>query len=765
MLDTSDSASDTSTFPNGHAVCVKNSNLAGVNNRIDSVGEVKQELEASVNASVCSFDEISQLGEDLHDSNSLYLFQDCIEEEDAMMKQDKELVQEKLFENEGTALQQMFKVHSELENLRTSLCQVRDGNGSELSREQKLISENEFLVQVNEILNLRLYRAVSMLEVEEDYSMELEAKIERLEAKLKERNGIINRLSASAVTNRSNKQMVKTEKDTIAKSQPPSSGKETYSELSDMLDTSVTMKSTESKASSQSDKKKDQASEPKRNQPHTRPDQRQGRRGLFQRSNSIGDLDYVGELGFTGPLANVLAGAGLNSDDDCEVSLNVSKKSGRRSYNKRSMSLQDLSCDEDIDTVLPTSSRRKDELGSASLHSALRKSSSNGELSSSLHSSLSKKSKSKRRTSKHRDGDLDAASSHSKKSLWDLSPSWDIDESSHSVASKKSRTKGRSKRSDKDLDTASSHSRSAKKNKSARKKGSSNGLDSVSMHSTSSKSKGKKKGRSSALRKSNSLGNMLAIDDLDSASSDDDSFACSESDEVPKPIARRFAFKRSHSVGDLVSEDSIRHAFDPRGLISSLDANSSDQKKSLDLASPTSTSSSKQKRKSKTKGGKNGFQRSSSHGDLLDGDVDDSMGERLNNSIHSIHSASTKSRRTKPKKAGKQLKFSKPPKRSLSSGDVQSTLEDAAEDSQATDALKYLIDDLWSKRKETPAAGKRIELGENLEALLKPKKLSPNLLTSLSTSTRPLPSLRVSTSGATQQGNSSSHSTKNATWD
>jgi hypothetical protein len=80
------------------------------------------------------------------------------------------------------------------------------------------------------------------------------------------------------------------------------------------------------------------------------------------------------------------------------------------------------------------------------------------------------------------------------------------------------------------------------------------------------------------------------------------------------------------------------------------------------------------------------------------------------------------------------------------------------EDSQATDALKYLIDDLWSKWKETPAAGKRIELGKNFEALLKPKKLSENLLTSLSNSTKPLASLRLSKSGAMQQ-------CKNATWD
>jgi hypothetical protein len=110
MLDTSDSASDTSTVLNGLVVGVKNSNFNGVNNRINSsscVEEEQKELEASKNGSESSFDEISKLGEDLHDSNTLYLFQDCMEEEDAMMKQDKELVQQKFELNESKALEQI----------------------------------------------------------------------------------------------------------------------------------------------------------------------------------------------------------------------------------------------------------------------------------------------------------------------------------------------------------------------------------------------------------------------------------------------------------------------------------------------------------------------------------------------------------------------------------------------------------------------------------------------------------------------------------
>jgi hypothetical protein len=438
MLEKSDSTGDTSTVLKELIVGVKNANIhVVVYNRDDSSGcgggEEKKEREADENGSESSLSEISKLGDDINDMNMVYSSQDYIEEEDTM-RQGKDLVEQKFKENEGKADRQMRKVQADIENLRKSLCEVRHDNGSELSREERLASENEFLAQVNEIMNLRLYRAVSMLEVEEDYSVELEAKIAKLEGKMKERDGVINRLSASAVASRSDKQMAKIKRETLTNIKR--TGRDTYTELSDsdmFLQTSV-MKTNGSKLVS--DKKiKEKTQEPERNPKDSQIKGRQGRRGLFKKSDSLGDLNYVGGLELHGPLAMVLSGGDLE-DHDSEGALNDSKVKGKskRFDDKRSVSLGDLTAaDGDLDDFHPFTPGK--------------------------------------------DG-LDSASSHS------------------TITSKKSKRKRKAKRGDNELDAASSHSTTSKNRKSKRKK---DRLDSASSHSnsTTTKSKGKRKGRRS----------------------------------------------------------------------------------------------------------------------------------------------------------------------------------------------------------------------------------------------------------------------------
>jgi hypothetical protein len=88
-------------------------------------------------------------------------------------------------------------------------------------------------------------------------------------------------------------------------------------------------------------------------------------------------------------------------------------------------------------------------------------------------------------------------------------------------------------------------------------------------------------------------------------------------------------------------------------------------------------------KKTKMKSKRSDFQRSGSHGDLFAGDIEVALGESLDNSLHG---SSKRSPKITPK-VRKKLKFGKKPKRYMSAGDVQSTLQGTMEDFPATDAL------------------------------------------------------------------------------
>ena len=103
---------------------------------------------------------------------------------DSHARQDMKLVEQKCNENRGKVTKEIWNARGQIKKIRTS--EHSKVGGKQLSPNDKLKMENEFLITANDILHLKLYKAISMLEVEEDYSLGLESKIGTLEAKVQE---------------------------------------------------------------------------------------------------------------------------------------------------------------------------------------------------------------------------------------------------------------------------------------------------------------------------------------------------------------------------------------------------------------------------------------------------------------------------------------------------------------------------------------------------------------------------------------------------